>query len=272
MLRIPPCDLPEPAATKLRAWQAEVDGYPDYETRVSAAARLFHSRNQAHIPTFATVRATLAGMCPGAQRCMYCEDSAGNQVEHFHPKSLYPNYVFTWLNFLCACEGCNGPKNDGFAIMDAGQPICVTRKPRAPMIPPPPGPPALLDPRQDDLMAFLEIDLPETFLVQPRLSLSALAKARADYTIRALRLNKREYLVKARRHAYRSLESLLAQYVRRRDDRSEDLVHIEREIRVAPHPAVWFEMRRQHLRIEALRHLFEQVPQALAWDWQPDVG
>jgi len=272
VLRIPPHDLPEPAAIRLREWQAEVDRHPEYVTRVSEAARLFHSRNQSHVPTFATVREVLASMCPGAQRCMYCEDSAGDQVEHFHPKSLYPNYVFTWPNLLCACGGCNGPKNNAFAILTAEGPICVARKRNDDVLPPRSGPAALLDPRHEDLMTFLEIDLSGTFQVQPRLGLSAVARARAEYTIETLRLNAREHLRKARRNTYSALEAMLMLYLhRKREARCDDLPRIEREIRVAPHPAVWFEMRRQHAKIAALQPLFGQLPEALTWDWQPDV-
>ena len=33
-------------------------------------------------------------MCAGAKRCMYCEDSAADEVEHHLPKNLYPEFVF----------------------------------------------------------------------------------------------------------------------------------------------------------------------------------
>jgi uncharacterized protein (TIGR02646 family) len=270
VLRIPPRELPESVATSLRAWQADVDRHLDYPTRVSEADRLYHSRSQ--LAPFAAVRSTLAGMCPGAERCMYCEDSAGQQVDHFRPKSLYPEAVFAWLNFLYACSGCNTPKNNEFAILTGDRPISVTRKKGAPIVPPLAGPAALLDPRQEDLMAFLEVVLPETFEVRPRLGLSAEDNARARYTISTLRLNKRELLRKSRSHTYRTLIALLEQYIARRDDgRRDDVGLIEHEIRIAPHPAVWFEMRRQHARIDELRRLFERAPEALTWDWLPDV-
>jgi uncharacterized protein (TIGR02646 family) len=270
MLRIPPCELPESVATSLRAWQADVDGYVDYPMRVIEADRLYRSRSQ--LAPFAVVRTTLAGMCPGAQRCMYCEDSAGEQVDHFRPKSLYPEAVFAWLNFLYCCGGCNTPKNNEFAVLAGDQPISVARKKGASVVPPLAGAAALLDPRQEDLMTFLEIVLPDTFEVRPRLGLSAVDNARARYTISTLRLNKRELLRKSRRHTYRTLIALLEQYIDRRGtERSDDMARIEHEIRTAPHPAVWFEMRRQHARIEALQLLFARAPEALAWDWLPDV-
>ncbi len=274
MLRIPPRDLPESVAATLRAWQADVDGPLNmpvgYPTRVSEADRLYRSRSQ--LAPFTVVRSTLAGMCPGAQRCMYCEDSAGEQVDHIRPKSLYPEAVFAWLNFLNACGGCNTHKKDKFAVMVGDRAISVARKPNDPVVPPLAGPAALLDPRQEDLMAFLEIDLSGTFQVQPRRGLSAAAKTRAEYTIETMRLNKRELLRKARRSTYSVLEALLTLYLhRKREDRQGELPRIEHEIRVMHHPAVWFEMRRQHASIAALRPLFEQIPEALTWDWQPDV-
>ena len=34
------------------------------------------------------------------------------EVEHFEPKSLYPNLAFEWDNFLPACRICNEEKSD----------------------------------------------------------------------------------------------------------------------------------------------------------------
>jgi uncharacterized protein (TIGR02646 family) len=46
------------------------------------------------------------------QKCAFCEcipDDGGNfvQVEHFYPKSQYPQFCFTWDNFLPCCGKCN---------------------------------------------------------------------------------------------------------------------------------------------------------------------
>lgn len=38
---------------------------------------------------------------------MYCEDSAGTDIEHFYPKSRYPTRAFHWPNYLWACSHCN---------------------------------------------------------------------------------------------------------------------------------------------------------------------
>lgn len=56
---------------------------------------------------FADVRTKLIAMAFGRARCMYCEDSAGTDIDHFQPKALYPGLAFTWTNYLLACSYCN---------------------------------------------------------------------------------------------------------------------------------------------------------------------
>lgn len=49
-------------------------------------------------------------------KCAFCEsklDVSGNlEVEHFAPKSLYPEFTFDWDNLLPACRNCNQAKSD----------------------------------------------------------------------------------------------------------------------------------------------------------------
>lgn len=50
------------------------------------------------------------------RKCAFCEvfpeDSGHIEVEHFNPKSLYPEETFQWNNLLPACRRCNGSKDD----------------------------------------------------------------------------------------------------------------------------------------------------------------
>lgn len=50
-------------------------------------------------------------------KCCYCESplnvrGAYMEVEHFHPKSLYPDEVVAWDNLLPVCKNCNLYKKD----------------------------------------------------------------------------------------------------------------------------------------------------------------
>lgn len=48
-------------------------------------------------------------------KCAFCEcipGEGGNvEIEHFKPKSIYPDLTFEWLNFLPSCRKCNGAKD-----------------------------------------------------------------------------------------------------------------------------------------------------------------
>lgn len=53
------------------------------------------------------VRTYLEKMAPGIQRCMYCGDNLGTDIDHFEPISSAPLRTFEWLNHLLACSHCN---------------------------------------------------------------------------------------------------------------------------------------------------------------------
>lgn len=51
------------------------------------------------------------------KKCAYCEcilqeTDSYCQIEHFHPKSLYPQEVVVWENLLPSCGRCNAPKGN----------------------------------------------------------------------------------------------------------------------------------------------------------------
>lgn len=264
MIRLPARDLPGPVAEKLATWQRELDALPDHAARVLAAKHRFRLSNRADNPTFAEVRRTLASLTSN-QRCMYCEDSCADEIEHIRPKRLYPEATFVWTNYLHACGPCNSPKGSRYPLLVDGQ----LHLPDG-TASPPPGIHLLIDPRNEDPCEFLSVDLLGTFRITPRRSLDSLAAHRASETIDLLRLN-REVLCTSRRHAYLSYRALLAQYIAwsAADRPDTELERAADEIRRMAHPTVWHEMQRLQSKISELNALFVRAPEALEWRWTP---
>jgi uncharacterized protein (TIGR02646 family) len=267
MLKIRDGRLAAAARTKLEQYQAEVDAAPGYEERVKRAKKKFSQRNKSTNATFKAVREKLTQMCNGARRCMYCEDSLADEVEHFKPKDLYPEVVFAWSNYLYACGPCNGPKNNRFAVIDPvrGDLVDVTRPRNAPVTPPVNGEAALIDPRRENPQQYLTLDLRDTLEFTPVTTLSGVSLERARYTIAVLHLNARDYLIAARENALSGFQARLSQYIQRRDAgaSARELARLKRGIQRAPHPTVWVEMKRQRQHHPDLDALFNLAPEAL---------
>ena len=117
MVHLPDPGIDPEAARNLQEYQRQVDAAGSYEDRVASAKRSFSRKNQRSNATFRRVRESLTRMCSGAQRCVYCEDSVGDEVEHIQPKDLYPCLVFVWTNYVYACGRCNGGKSNRFAVI-----------------------------------------------------------------------------------------------------------------------------------------------------------
>lgn len=269
MIRLPPTSLSPVAQGQLRRYQSSIDELPVYADRVAEAGRKFKTANSPKNATFRAVRQTLSEMCSGARRCVYCEDSFADEVEHISPKSLYPERAFVWENYVYACGPCNGPKNNRFSVFQAGSrtEINVARKRGEPVVPPQAGEPLLIDPRTENPLDFMELDLLGTFLFLPTAPRGTTAFRRAEYTIDALRLNERDYLIQARGEAYGSYRARLAEYIDRRargDSRTKLRLRQHAVIKMG-HPTVWREMQRQHTLVAELGELFASAPEALEW-------
>lgn len=64
----------------------------------------------------ASVVSTLGHMAGARQRCMYCVDSLGCDIEHFRPKARYPKHAFKWNNLLLCCTACGRLKGSRFPM------------------------------------------------------------------------------------------------------------------------------------------------------------
>ncbi len=256
--------LPSAVSSKLSEYQTEVDGAGDYPTQVAEGKRLFDLRRSNS--AFRTVRERLSQMCSGAQRCVYCEDSVGDEVEHIKPKDLYPEDVFRWPNYVYACGSCNGRKNNKFAVITDAGCVVVTRKRGESIVPPEPGEPAFINPRVEDPRALITMDLLGTFWMLPRHDLEPDEASRADFTIETLDLN-RDLLVAARKNAFGGYRARLTEFLTRREAGATEaeLERLRLELLATPHPTVWQEMKCQAREIPDIRELFEAVPEARDW-------
>ena len=81
--------------------QARVDAHPDPSGFAVTNWRGFRGKARDE------VLSALQSMCSGLERCMYCEDSQGTDVDHFRPKVDYPDWTYRWENYTLACSRCN---------------------------------------------------------------------------------------------------------------------------------------------------------------------
>ena len=146
------------------------------------AMRLWGLRDNA---AFREVRQTLESMASGLSRCMYCEDGAGTDIEHFWPKSSWPERAFDGSNYLLACSECNSNyKRDLFPRDAAGAPL-------------------LLDPTVDEPREHLDFS--------PRTGRYTHRTEKGAQSIEAFGL-RRDVLEKGRQDAWISIDALLVRY------------------------------------------------------------
>lgn len=119
------------------------------------------------------VLGVLKQMAGQRERCMYCVDSHGSDIEHFWPKSAFPMRTFVWSNLLLCCTGCGRFKGDRFPLSPAGEPL-------------------LVDPSAEDPWEHLDFD-PDTGNLTVRYdSVSCTPSAKGECTVRILQLDQRE--------------------------------------------------------------------------------
>ncbi len=58
----------------------------------------------------------LKKMAGNRERCMYCLDSQGADIEHFKPKACFPDVMFNWSNLLLCCSNCGRWKGSSFPL------------------------------------------------------------------------------------------------------------------------------------------------------------
>lgn len=138
----------------------------------------------------------LRTMAGERQRCMYCSDSAGTDIEHYWPKGIYHQKMFEWPNLLLCCTGC-GRDNKGskFPLKN--------------------GTPLLIDP-SDGNDPWYHLDFsPSTGAIIPRMDALGVVSEKGDETVKTLKLDRRDAVTigyqKSFRRIKRAMEAALAE-------------------------------------------------------------
>jgi hypothetical protein len=145
--------------------------------------------------------------------------------------------------------------------------IDATRKRGTSVIPPPKGKPALINPLKEDPLQFFQLDLLGTFEFVATDPPGSNNHARAEYTLDVLRLNERDYLIKARESAFFAFVAIINAYLVERSAGAskKSLSRYPKAVRRSHHQTVWAEMKRQHAAIPFLRSRFIEAPEVLKW-------
>ena len=133
------------------------------------------------------VLSTLHAMVGERQRCMYCLDSHGSDIEHFRPKATYHQHLYRWANMLLCCSHCGRLKGNQFPM--AGR--------RA----------MLVDPSKENPWDSLDFD-PMTGNICARFDIRLNNwSAKGEKTVEVLQLDKREALSKGYLQTLRRLSA-----------------------------------------------------------------
>ncbi|WP_231618806.1 HNH endonuclease [Nonomuraea sp. SBT364] len=136
------------------------------------------------------IRLALRLMSAAVERCMYCGDSRGTDIDHFEPIKLAPLRTFEWLNHLLACSSCNSnAKRDRFPVDESG--TCL-----------------LVDPTRDDPLDHLRLIL-STGTYRGN-------TPRGCTTIEVFQLNRAD-LRRGRELAFPRCQAMLREYLRLRN-------------------------------------------------------
>ncbi len=108
-----------------------------------------------------------------ADLCAYCEGIAKGEVDHFRPKSKFPQLVYSWSNWLFACHDCNHAKGSRWPDLGYVDPCTATT-----------------DERPE---RYFDFDL-ETGMILAGSTVNEEGRQRAKTMIRDLKLNARHHL------------------------------------------------------------------------------
>lgn len=133
-----------------------------------------HWKGARQTQSMGKVLSSLHAMVGERQRCMYCLDSHGSDIEHFRPKAVYPKHMYRWDNLLLCCTHCGRIKGNQFPM--AGRRVL------------------LVDPTKENPWDSLDFD-PLTGNICARFDLQSNNWSdKGEKTVEVLQLDKREAL------------------------------------------------------------------------------
>jgi 5-methylcytosine-specific restriction endonuclease McrA len=143
--------------------------------------------------TLAAILAVLKGMMGHRERCMYCVDSHGSDIDHFWPKVDFPERIFRWSNFLLCCAECGRFKGRQFPLAN-GQPL-------------------LVDPSVEEPWLHLDFD-PATGNITARFDAQANQwSEKGLMTVKILQLDRREAMAAGYRRTLRRILTVIERHV-----------------------------------------------------------
>ncbi|AGX87364.1 retron system putative HNH endonuclease [Candidatus Symbiobacter mobilis] len=185
MRRLQRADLPKPIWTYLEKRQSSAN--QKYSLGTLDIEKEWKSARQTQC--LKAVLATLQQMMGTRERCMYCVDSHGSDIEHFRPKMPYPQHAFQWPNLLLCCTECGRLTGSQFP-MHQGQPL-------------------LIDPCAEDPWQYLDFD-PDTGNLTARFDPQQNEwSTKGSKTVEVLMLDQREAVAAGYQTSFQRLSAIV---------------------------------------------------------------
>ena len=140
--------------------------------------------------TIGTACTLLQGAMGPRERCMYCLDSHGTDIEHYRPKARYPLQTFKWNNWLICCTECGRLKGSKFPVAE--------------------GKPLLINPANENPWTFLEFDSDTGNLTARFDTAYNTWSPKGAETVSVLHLDCREALAAGYRKTFLRLDALVS--------------------------------------------------------------
>lgn len=129
----------------------------------------YYRNNSGRKPTDSQWRKLINDLkSPFHGNCGYCETQCRGEVDHFRPKSRFPELVYDWSNWIFSCHDCNHAKLDNWPGRGYVDPSARSRSARPDR--------------------FFDFDI-GTGMIMPKSNLSAGRHRKAINTIQYFKLN-----------------------------------------------------------------------------------